>query len=156
MYAANASITLSVFSSVLICNEIGLVISKLKIPIIDLAFTTYLPETKSKSYSNFVISLTKDLIFSTVLIETFTDFISNTSYVCCSYLNLVKLVLLFTSMIIFTSNHKIHTLYFLKHAQNETSEFETHVFLAKINGFLYVNMHFLVLVHIFSNEYLLQ
>ena len=37
-------------------KSIGLERSKLKIPIIDFASMTYLPDTKSKSWSNFVIS----------------------------------------------------------------------------------------------------
>ena len=45
-------------------KSIGLERSKLKIPIIDFASMTYLPDTKSKSWSNFVISFTKDFTLS--------------------------------------------------------------------------------------------
>ena len=45
-------------------NVIGLDKSKLKIPIIDFASITYLPDTRSKSESNLLISFTNDFTLS--------------------------------------------------------------------------------------------
>lgn len=55
-------------------KSIGFDRSRLKIPIIDLASITYLPDTKSKSISNFVMSLTKDFTLSIEFNEIFTVF----------------------------------------------------------------------------------
>lgn len=56
-------------------KSIGLERSRLKIPIIDFASITYLPDTRSKSTSNFVISFTKDLTLSIEFNEICTVFI---------------------------------------------------------------------------------
>jgi hypothetical protein len=55
-------------------KSMGLDKSRLKIPIIDLASMTYLPEIKSKSYSNCVIAFTKDFTLSMELREICTVF----------------------------------------------------------------------------------
>jgi hypothetical protein len=55
--------------------------SRLKIPIIDFASITYLPDTKSKSLSNLEISLTKDLTFSMEFNEICTVFIDKPPFV---------------------------------------------------------------------------
>ena len=52
-----------------IFKSIGLDKSKLKIPMIDFASMTYLPDTKSKSTSNLVRSFTKDFTLSIELKE---------------------------------------------------------------------------------------
>ena len=52
MYGLRASSTSSRLVSVWIAKSIGLDKSKLKIPMMDFASMTYLPEIKSKSYSN--------------------------------------------------------------------------------------------------------
>ena len=57
----------------------GLERSRLKIPMIDLASITYLPDTKSKSLSYLVIVLTNDLTLSIEFNEICTVFISNPS-----------------------------------------------------------------------------
>ena len=51
---------------------------QLKIPIIDFASITYLPDTKSKSQSNFEISFTKDFTLSIEFKQICTDFIGHT------------------------------------------------------------------------------
>ena len=62
-------------SAAWIFRSIGLERSKLKIPIIDLASITYLPDTKSKSLSYFVISFTNDFTLSIEFKEICTVFI---------------------------------------------------------------------------------
>lgn len=52
IYGFNTSIISSSPVSVCIASSIGLERSRLKIPIIDLASMTYLPDIKSKSKSN--------------------------------------------------------------------------------------------------------
>ena len=47
-------------------------------PIIDFASITYLPDTKSKSQSNFEISFTKDFTLSIEFKQICTDFIGHT------------------------------------------------------------------------------
>ena len=56
-------------------NVIGLDKSKLKIPIIDFASITYLPDTRSKSESNLLISFTNDFTLSIEFKEISTVFI---------------------------------------------------------------------------------
>jgi hypothetical protein len=56
-------------------NSIGLERSRLKIPMMDFASITYLPEIKSKSYSNCEITLTKDFTFPIEFNEICTVFI---------------------------------------------------------------------------------
>ena len=63
-YGFNTSRTSSSFPSVCIASSMGLDKSRLKIPIMDFASITYLPEIKSKSYSNWVMVLTKDFTLS--------------------------------------------------------------------------------------------
>ena len=58
---------------------IGLDRSRLKIPIIDFASMTYLPETRSKSTSNLAKSFTKDLTLSMEFNEILTVFIGSPS-----------------------------------------------------------------------------
>ena len=60
-------------------RSIGLDKSRLKIPMIDLASITYLPDTKSKSQSNLLISLTNAFTLSIELSEIFTVLILITS-----------------------------------------------------------------------------
>jgi hypothetical protein len=55
-------------------KSIGLERSSEKIPMIDLASITYLPDTRSKSTSNFVISLTNDFTLSIEFNEICTVF----------------------------------------------------------------------------------
>ena len=55
-------------------RSIGFDRSRLKIPIIDLASITYLPETRSKSESNFVTSLTNAFTLSMEFKEILTLF----------------------------------------------------------------------------------
>ena len=64
MYGSSAAITSVVSSSVWMVRSIGLERSKLKIPMIDLASITYLPEMRSKSKSYWLIVFTKDLTLS--------------------------------------------------------------------------------------------
>ena len=64
MYGARTVIISSMFSSAWMFRLIGLDRSRLKIPIMDFASITYLPETRSKSLLNFVISFTKDFTLS--------------------------------------------------------------------------------------------
>ena len=52
---------------------------RLKIPIIDFASMTYLPETRSKSTSNLAKSFTKDLTLSMEFNEILTVFIGSPS-----------------------------------------------------------------------------
>ena len=58
---------------------IGLDKSRLKIPMMDLASITYLPDTKSKSQSNLLISFTNAFTLSIEFSEIFNVFILRTS-----------------------------------------------------------------------------
>ena len=69
MYGARTERIVSISLSAWIFNSIGFDRSRLNIPIIDLASITYLPDTKSKSTSNLVISLTNDFTLSIELSE---------------------------------------------------------------------------------------
>ncbi len=69
-------------SSAWILSVIGLDKSKLKIPIMDFASMTYLPDTKSKSKSNLLISFTNDFTLSIEFKEMSTVFIGITSFIC--------------------------------------------------------------------------
>ena len=60
-------------------RSIGLDKSKLKMPMIDLASITYLPDTKSKSQSNLLISFTNAFTLSIEFSEILTVFIEITS-----------------------------------------------------------------------------
>lgn len=75
MYGLIASMIAAMFSSAWMFKLIGLDKSRLKIPMMDFASITYLPETRSKSLSNFVISFTKDFTLSIEFNEIFTVFI---------------------------------------------------------------------------------
>ena len=76
MYGARtASIVINICHQSWIFKSIGLDKSRLKIPMIDFASITYLPDTRSKSTSNFVISLTKDFTLSIEFNEILTVFI---------------------------------------------------------------------------------
>ena len=67
-----------------IARSIGLDKSKLKIPMMDFASMTYLPEIISKSYSYCVIALTKDFTLSIELREICTVFmIKNLLRIIC-------------------------------------------------------------------------
>ena len=54
MYGARTASIVSISVSAWIFKSIGLDKSRLKIPMIDFASITYLPDTRSKSTSNFV------------------------------------------------------------------------------------------------------
>ena len=73
MYAFNTS-RIAASLSAWIFKLIGLDKSRLKIPIIDFASITYLPDTKSKSLSNLVTSLTNDFTLSIEFKEICTVF----------------------------------------------------------------------------------
>ena len=64
MYGARTERIVSRFSSAWMFRSIGFERSRLKIPMIDFASITYLPDTRSKSESNFVMSLTNDFTLS--------------------------------------------------------------------------------------------
>ena len=66
-------------ASAWIFKSIGLDKSKLKIPMIDFASMTYLPDTKSKSTSNLVRSFTKDFTLSIEFKEIRTVFFTTSS-----------------------------------------------------------------------------
>lgn len=74
-------------------KSIGLDKSRLKIPMIDFASMTYLPDTRSKSLSNFVISFTNDF---TLLIE-FKE-------ICTVFIKCLLIVFLIHYHIIGTNN----------------------------------------------------
>ena len=80
MYGSSAAITSVVSSSVWMVRSIGLERSKLKIPMIDLASITYLPEMRSKSKSYWLIVFTKDLTFSIEFKEITTFCMSYASF----------------------------------------------------------------------------
>ena len=90
-YGLIASKIAFMFSSAWIFKLIGLDKSKLKIPMMDLASMTYLPETKSKSLLNFEISFTKDFTLSIEFNEIKTVFIFITGLL--NELRLYKLIL---------------------------------------------------------------
>ena len=76
VYLSMISITLSrAAPSAWIFRSIGLDKSRLKIPMIDLASITYLPDTRSKSQSNLLISFTNAFTLSIELSEIFAVFI---------------------------------------------------------------------------------
>ena len=78
MYGARTASIVSISVSAWIFKSIGLDKSRLKIPMIDFASITYLPDTRSKSTSNFVISLTKDFTLSIEFNEILTVYIMTT------------------------------------------------------------------------------
>ena len=78
MYGSSAAITSVV--SVWMVRSIGLERSKLKIPMIDLASITYLPEMRSKSKSYWLIVFTKDLTLSIEFKEITTFCMSYASF----------------------------------------------------------------------------
>ena len=80
MYGSSAAITSVVSSSVWMVRSIGLERSKLKIPMIDLASITYLPEMRSKSKSYWLIVFTKDLTLSIEFKEITTFCMSYASF----------------------------------------------------------------------------
>ena len=75
MYGSSAARMSSMFPSAWMLRSIGLERSRLKIPMMDLASITYLPDTKSKSLSYFVISFTKDFTLSIEFNEICTVYI---------------------------------------------------------------------------------
>ena len=76
IYGASTVRISSVFPPSWIFKSIGLERSRLKIPMMDFASMTYLPETRSKSVSNFVRSFTKDFTLSMEFKEILTVFMS--------------------------------------------------------------------------------
>ena len=60
--------------------------SRLKIPMMDFASITYLPETKSKSVLNLVTSFTNAFTLSIEFKEIYTVFILTTSLIFCSHI----------------------------------------------------------------------
>ena len=79
MYGARTASIVSISVSAWIFKSIGLDKSRLKIPMIDLASITYLPDTKSKSQSNLLISFTNAFTLSIEFSEIFNVFILRTS-----------------------------------------------------------------------------
>ena len=76
IYGASTVRISSVFPPSWIFRSIGLERSRLKIPMMDFASMTYLPETRSKSVSNLVRSFTKDFTLSMEFKEILTVFMS--------------------------------------------------------------------------------
>ena len=76
IYGASTVRISSVFPPSWIFKSIGLERSRLKIPMMDFASMTYLPETRSKSVSNLVRSFTKDFTLSMEFKEIVTVFMS--------------------------------------------------------------------------------
>ena len=76
IYGASTVRISSVFPPSWIFKSIGLERSRLKIPMMDFASMTYLPETRSKSVSNLVRSFTKDFTLSMEFKEILTVFMS--------------------------------------------------------------------------------
>ena len=94
VYLSMISITLSrAAPSAWILRSIGLDKSRLKIPMIDLASITYLPDTRSKSQSNLLISFTNAFTLSIELSENFCCF-------HCDITSLGLLVVCFTVLIL--------------------------------------------------------
>ena len=79
MYGARVLRISSMLSSSWMFRSIALERSRLKIPIIDFASITYLPDTRSKSVLKFVTSFTNALTLSIEFKEIFTVFITITS-----------------------------------------------------------------------------
>jgi hypothetical protein len=61
-------------------------------PIMDLASITYLPDTKSKSKSNFVISFTNDFTLSIEFSDICTVFIDNPPYYGVIYRAILQII----------------------------------------------------------------
>ena len=97
MYGAKIVTISSTCDSEWIFKSIGLERSKLKIPIMDFASITYLPDTRSKSTSNFAKSFTKDLTLSMEFNEIRTVFRKKTSSCCALFQHymLVKIITLY-------------------------------------------------------------
>ena len=73
---------LSISSVAWMFRSIGLDRSRLKMPIMDLASITYLPETRSKSQSNLVRVFTKDFTLSIEFKDICSVWMVNSSYNC--------------------------------------------------------------------------
>ena len=74
IYGASTVRISSVFPPSWIFKSIGLERSRLKIPMMDFASMTYLPETRSKSVSNLVRSFTKISLYRWRFKESFNGF----------------------------------------------------------------------------------